>query len=126
MNGKTAIALAALMLALPFASANAADRKDAELAMTEAGTAVESAERADAAQFAGADLNDAHAMLASAQAAYDHHHWLESMFSSGNAKADANLATARARQHRAEAATAEIATTVHSLREQLGITGDQP
>jgi hypothetical protein len=127
MNGRIAIAAAALIFALPFtAAANAADRKDAELAMTEAGTAVESAERADAAQFAATDLNDAHAMLAGAQAAYDHHKWLDSMFSSGNAKADANLAAARSRQHRAEAATAEMATTVRSLREQLGITGDQP
>ncbi|MDR3389541.1 MAG: DUF4398 domain-containing protein [Rudaea sp.] len=120
-----AAAVMVLVLALPFA-ARAADRKDAELAMTEAGTTIESAERADAAQYAATDLNDAHDMLGSAQAAFDHHKWLESVFSAGNAKADANLAAARARQHRAEAATAEIETTVRSLREQLGIAGEQP
>jgi uncharacterized protein YqfA (UPF0365 family) len=126
MNARFATAAAALFLALPFTAANATDSKDAELAMTEAGTTVESAERADAAQYAATDLNDAHDMLSSAQAAYDHHKWLDSVFSSGNAKADANLATARARQHRAEAATAEIEITVRSLREQLGVAGEQP
>jgi hypothetical protein len=126
MNARFSTAAAILILALPFTVANAVDRKDAELAITEAGTSVESAERADAAQYAATDLNDAHDMLGSAQAAYDHHKWLESVFSSGNAKADANLAAARARQHRAEAATAEMETTVRSLREQLGITGEQP
>ena len=126
MSARFATAMAMLILALPFTLANAADRKDAELAITEAGTAIQSAERADAAQYAATDLNDAHDMLGGAQAAYDHHKWLESVFSSGNAKADANLAAARARQHRAEAATAEMETTVRSLREQLGIMGEQP
>jgi hypothetical protein len=126
MNTRLATAAAIVILASSFTAANAADRKDAELAITEAGTSVQSAERADAAQYATTDLNDAHDMLASAQAAYDQHKWLDSVFSSGNAKADANLAAARARQHRAEAATAEIESTVRSLREQLGIMGDRP
>jgi Domain of unknown function (DUF4398) len=126
MNARFATASAVLILALPFSAANATDRKDAELAMTEAGTAVESAERADAMQYAAVDMTDAHNMLASAQAAYDHHKWLDSLFDSGNAKADANLAAERARQHRAEAATTEIESSVRSLREQLGITGEQP
>ena len=126
MNARFSTAAAILILALPFTVANAADRKDAELALTEAGTSVEAAERADAAQFATTDLNAAHDRLGNAQVAYDHHKWLDSVFSSGDAKADANLAAARARQHRAEAATAEIDATVRSLREQLGITGEQP
>ena len=126
MNARFSTAAAILILTLPFTVANAADRKDAELALTEAGTSVESAERADAAQFATTDLNAAHDMLSSAQVAYDHHSWLDSVFSSGDAKADANLAAARARQHRAEAATAELDATVRSLREQIGLTGEQP
>ena len=123
----TRILAATLLLALPLASF-ASDRKDAELAMTQASTAVESAERADAAQFAGADLGTAHDMLASAQGAYDHHDWTIAIMDAENAKADADLAAARSRQIRAEEATAEVERSVRSLREQLGIgsTGDQP
>jgi len=124
MNAGFSTTAALLILALPFTAANAVDRKDAELAITEASASVEAAERADAAQYATSDLNNAHDMLGSAQAAYDHHKWLDSVFNSANAKADANLAAARARQHRAEAATAEIDASVRSLREQLGITGE--
>jgi len=116
-----------MLLSLPLV-AFAADRKDAELAMTEANTAIESAERADAAQFAGADIGTAHAMIANAQNAYDHRDWTISIIDSENAKADADLAAARSRQLRAEEATAEVDRSVRSLREQLGIssTGDQP
>ncbi len=113
-----------LMAALPMA-AHALDRKDAERAMTEGNAAVESAQRADAAQYAATDLNTAHDMLTNAQAAFDHHHWSDSVFSAENAKADADLATARSRQHRAEQSTAEVEQTVRSLREQLGIAGGQ-
>ena len=116
-----------LLLALPLA-AFGADRKDAELAMTEAHTAIESAERADAAQFANADIGTARDMLAGAQNAYDHRDWTISIFDAENAKADADLAAARSRQMRAEEATAEVERSVRTLREQLGIdsTGDQP
>ena len=121
--GKNAALLIAL--ALPgFAAAT--DRTDAELAMTEAGTAVQSAERADATQYAAADITAAHAMLAGAQAAYDHRHWDESAMDSESAKADANLAAARSRQHIAEAMTAELDRTVNTLRQQLNIAGGQP
>ena len=122
---KRKLIAAALMFALPM-SIYAMDRKDADLALAEAGASIESAERADAAQYAPTDLNSAHAMYASAQAAYDHRNWTESAFSSDNAKADANLAAARSRQHRAEATTNELETTVRSLREQVGMTGGQP
>ena len=118
---------AALLLSLPLVSF-ATDRRDAELAMTEANAAVESAEHADAAQFASADIGTAHDMLASAQNAYDHRDWTISIFDAENAKADADLAAARSRQLRAEEATAEVDRSVRTLREQLGIssTGDQP
>jgi hypothetical protein len=126
MNGLTGKSAALLIaLALPGLAA-ATERTDAELAITEAGTAVESAERADATQYAAADITEAHAMLANAQAAYDHRHWVESAMDSESAKADANLAAARSRQHIAEAMTAELDRTVGSLRQQLNITGGQP
>jgi len=123
----TRVFAAAMLLSLPLVSF-AADRKDAELAMTEANTAIESAERADAAQFASADIGTAHDMIANAQNAYDHRDWTISIIDAENAKADADLAAARSRQLRAEEATAEVDRSVRSLREQLGVssTGDQP
>jgi uncharacterized protein YqfA (UPF0365 family) len=122
---KRKLIAAGLLLALPM-SIYAMDRKDADLALAEAGSSIESAERSDAAQYAPTDLNTAHAMYASAQAAYDHRDWMESAFNADDAKADANLAAARSREHRAEAATNELETTVRSLREQVGMSGGQP
>ena len=116
---------ALLMMTLPLA-VHAADRKDAQLAMTQADTAITSAEHADAAINAPTTLKTARDMFATAQTSFDHRRWQDSVFNAENATADANLATAQSRQHRAEAATAEIETTVRSMREQLGITGDQP
>jgi hypothetical protein len=122
---KRKLLMTALVLALPI-TASAMDRKDADLALAEAGASIESAERADAAQYAATELNTAHDMYASARTAYDHRDWNESAFSSDDAKADANLAAARSRQHRAEATTNELETTVRSLREQVNSTGGQP
>lgn len=126
MNGITGKIAASLIAIAAPGFAFATDHTDAELAMTEAGTAVESAERADANQYAAADITAAHTMLADAQAAYDHRHWVESSMDSESAKADANLAAARSRQHIAEAMTAELDRTVGTLRQQLNITGGQP
>jgi hypothetical protein len=123
MNGK--LLAAALVFALPI-TVNAMDRKDADLALAEAGASIESAERADAALYAGTELNTAHDMYTSAQSAYDHRDWTESAFSADDAKADANLAAARSRQHRAEATTNEMEATLRSLREQVGVAGGQP
>jgi hypothetical protein len=123
MNAKLILGL--LIATLPLA-ALALDRKDAELAMTEAGAAVDAAQQADAAQYDAVDFNTSHDMLVNAQAAYDHHHWTESVINAENAKVDADLATARSRQHRAEQATAQVELSVRTLREQLGISGDGP
>jgi hypothetical protein len=114
-----------ISLALPLA-AGATDRKDADLALAEAGASVEAAARADAGQYAPDELNRARDMLVNAQAAYDHRAWTDSFLSSDSAKADANLAAARSRQHRAETTTAELETTLRSLRDQLGAAGGQP
>jgi Domain of unknown function (DUF4398) len=116
---------ATMVLALPF-TAYGMDRKDADLAMAEAGASIEAAERADAAQYAPTELNTAHDMFASAQSDYDHRNWTDSAFAADNSKADANLAAARSREHRAEATTNELETTVRTLREQMGMSGGQP
>lgn len=124
MKGKS---LAIALLALAPLVASASDRKDAELALTEASTAVDSAGRADAAQYATTDFGTAQDMLTNAHVAFDSRNWTDSVIDSQNAKADANLAAARCRQKRAEATTAELERTVRSLREQVGITsGGQP
>lgn len=116
---------ALLLMTLPLA-VHAVDRNDAQMAMTQADTAITSAEHADAAINAATTLKTARDMFANAQSAFDRRRWQESVFNAENATADANLATAQSRQHRAEAATAEIETAVRSMREQLGIIGDQP
>lgn len=120
MNAK--ILTLAVLLAIPLSS-QAFERKDAELAMTEATTAVQGAERTDAAP---ADLTVAHDMIASAQGAYDHRRWQESVFFAENARVDADLAGARSRQRHAEAATLEMERTVKSLRDQVNSNGGQP
>jgi len=112
---KAAIATLTLLLALP-CLAHAAGKKDAELALTEAGTAIEAAEHADAAQNAPADLRNAREVFAGAQNAFEHHDWTESVMDSEKARADADLAAARARQHRSEAATAEVEASIASMR----------
>jgi hypothetical protein len=109
------------LVALPLSS-HAFERKDAELAMTEAATALQTAERADAAP---PDLGVARDMMSNAQIAYDHHHWEESVFYAEDARADADLAATRSRQHRAEAATVEIERSVRALNDQLS-NGGQP
>lgn len=117
----------ALALGLAPLGAHAFDRKDADLALAQAATAVEGAERDDASRYAAADLASAHDMLNAAQAGYDSRHWADSVFHAENAKADADLAAARSRQMRAEQATAQVERSVESLRDQLGATaGDQP
>lgn len=99
--------------------AHAVDRDGAQLELAQAINAVQAAERDDAARYAPADLDESHAMLASAQAASDHRDWTGLAMYSERAKVSADLASARSRQHRAEAATAEIERSVDSLRAQL-------
>jgi len=119
---KTLSVALVLLCSLP-AAAFAGERQDADLALEHARTSVQAAEHADAAQNASADLNVAHESLATAEGAYDRHHWVETIFAADRASADADLAAARARQARAEAATAEIETTVRTLRNELGVAG---
>jgi|KBSMisStaDraftv2_1062788.scaffolds.fasta_scaffold173282_2 hypothetical protein len=101
-------------------TAAAVDHDTATLELTQAVTAVQSAERDDAARYAPADLDQAHALLDSAQSSADARNWTDAAMYSERAKVVGDLASSRARQHRAEAATAEIERSVDSLRQQVG------
>lgn len=109
-------------LALPGLAA-AANRHDAELAMTAAQSAVDAAERAGAPQYAMPELNTARDGMARAQGLADHRDWTESMLASEKTRADANLAESRSRQLRAEATTQEVEDAVRTLRVELGRAG---
>jgi hypothetical protein len=115
------LALLAL-LALPV-TAFAANRDDAELSLATATTAIDAAQNADAPRYANIEFNAAQQSLAFARSNYDRRDWEDVILAAEKARADADLAAARSRQHRAEAATAEIDATIASLRTQLGITG---
>jgi hypothetical protein len=96
------------------------DRDTATLELTQAVTAVQTAERDDAARYGPSDLDEAHAMLDSAQSAADGRNWTDVAIYAERAKLTGDLASSRSRQHRAEAATAEIERSVDSLQHQLG------
>jgi hypothetical protein len=114
-----ALALTVLLPGVALAS----NKRDAELALTEARSAVEAAERAGAEEHAAVDLRVAHEHLAQAGGEYDSRDWTDSVMASEKSKADASLAESRSRQHRAEATTAEVDATVRRLRQELGMQG---
>lgn len=102
---------------------SAAERSDAELSLAQASTAVQTAERDDAARYAADDLVTAHSMLSAAQDAFEARAWTDSAIYAERARVDGDLAAARSRQHRAEAATAEIERSLDTLRAQLASHG---
>ncbi|HEY0178855.1 MAG TPA: DUF4398 domain-containing protein [Dokdonella sp.] len=112
-----------LIAAAASGSAAAIERGDAQIELAQATAAVQTAERDDAARYSPADLDEAHAMLVNAQQAADTSAWRNVAIYAERAKVDGELASARARQHRAEAATAEIERSVDTLRAQLGRGG---
>ena len=118
---KTLCVLALALLAGLPAGAAALDRADADVAMTRAGSAIESAEHADAARLAAADIGHAHANIERARAAYAGGRWAEAFIAADHAKLDADLAGARSRRHRAEEATARVEESVDALRDRLGM-----
>ena len=120
MDTRTIAALA--LFALP-GVALAVNRDDAELSLATATTAIQAAENADAARYATDDLRTAQDGLALARGNYDRRDWEDVILAAEKARADADLAAARSRQHRAEEATAEIDATIATLRTQLGVTG---
>ena len=118
---RTRLLALALVVAPAFvaAPAFAFDRNDAELELAQAFAAVQSAERDDAAHYAAPDLDEAHAMLDEARRAQDARAWTDVGIYAERAKVSGDLASARARQQRAENATAEIERSVEMLRNQL-------
>ena len=113
--------LLALIASLAFSGrAFALDSSDADLALAQAERAVQAAERDDAARYAPADLATARALLLAARDAYDDREWTDSVLDAERAQADGDLAAARSRQFRAEAATAEIERSVEALRTEMG------
>lgn len=113
------VLLATMWCGMAFAS----DRDKANVIYAKAQTAVQGAEAADAATYAPVELNAAKSNLASASGALDRRNWEASAFSAEKAEVDANLATARAREKRATAATAEIEASVETLRRELNRPG---
>lgn len=111
----TLILMAAL--AIP---AFAANRGEAEVALAQAETAVQSAAAADAARDAATEMHSAEDNLVAARGAFERRKWTDSAMSAEKAKADADLAAARSREKRATAATAEIEASVATLRRELG------
>ena len=119
---KTSSLAFALLCSLPCA-AFAGERQDAELALEHARTSMQAAEHADAGQTVPTEFHIAQDSLATAEGAYERRHWVETIFAAERASADADLAVARARQQRSEAATAELETTVQTLRREVGQGG---
>ncbi|MEO8669696.1 MAG: DUF4398 domain-containing protein [Tahibacter sp.] len=115
-----------LVLLLPAVALAGPGKRDAEVALAEARSGVESAERAGAAEHASNDLNAARDDLARANGAFEHRDWEDSVMASEKTRADGTLAEARSRQHRAEASTAEVENAVRTLRTELGVKGETP
>lgn len=108
--------LLVVALAASCSLAAATDRDDAQLELAQAATAVQAAERDDAMRYAPADLDEAHAALDAAQRAADSREWEGAAYFAERAKVDGDLASARSRQRRAEAATDELQRSVDAMR----------
>jgi hypothetical protein len=121
---KTTVLGLALVLAVP-ALAHAG-RQEAELALTQARSAVASAERAGATAEAPLEFNASRDTLAQAESSYEDRDWTDAELESHRARADARVAEARSRQHKAERATAEIQAAVDTLRAEIARHGGTP
>ncbi len=112
------ITLLVLLAVLWSTTAIAANQEDARVAIAGAEAAVQSAESADAATVATTEMRAAKDNLTAAVGAMDRRSWDASVLNAQKAVADANLATARARQHRATSATREIEASLQTLRQE--------
>lgn len=110
--------LFAVAFAAGGSAAHAVDRDQAQIEFAQAATAVQAAERDDAARYATSELDEAHAMLDGARRAADAGAWREAALYSERAKVSGDLASARSRQKRAEAAADEIQRSIDALRMQ--------
>jgi hypothetical protein len=110
----------AVALAASCGLAPAIDRDTARLELAQAATAVQAAERDDAMRYARRDLDEAHATFEVAQRAADAREWNDAAYYAERAKVNGDLASARSRQQRAEAATEEFRRSVDALRAESG------
>lgn len=112
-----------LLAAVWSTAALAANKDDARVAIAQAQAAVQAAENADAATAASTEMRAARDNLTAARGASDRRKWDDSVLSAQKAVADANLASARAREQRATSATKEIEASLESLRQQATQAG---
>lgn len=113
------VQVASLAVALALSGPAFAGRQEAEIALTQARSAVAAAERAGATQDVPLDFNTARDSLAQAQGSFEARDWDDAELESHRARADARVAEARARQVKAEAAAAEIQAAIETLRAEI-------
>ncbi|HEU4665747.1 MAG TPA: DUF4398 domain-containing protein [Dokdonella sp.] len=118
---KTMHALAAVALAAAGGVAHAVDCDVAQLELAQATTAVQAAERDDAARYAPGDLAEARTTLDLASRAADAREWNDAAYFAERAKVNGDLASARSRQQRAEAATAQLQRSIDALHADGGV-----
>ena len=116
-NVTVLLLLAAVWSTAAFAASS--KEQDARVAIAQAEAAVEAAENADAVTAANVELRAARDNLVAARGASERRKWEDSVLHAQKAAADAGLASARARQTRATAATNEIEASLNTLRQQL-------
>lgn len=116
IKARTLLFLSAIALS---GTAMASISDDARVAVARAQTAVQSATNADAARYASSSMQAAQEHLTAAQGAMDRRNWKSSIMSAQEAEADANLASAQARQKRATDATNVIEASLKTLRQQI-------
>lgn len=104
-------------------AACATNKEDARVAIAQAQAAVHAADNADATTAANTQMRAAKDNLTGALGAQDRRKWDASVLSAQKAVADANLASARARQQRATSATKEIEASIETLRQQATQSG---
>lgn len=120
MKKLTALTVLVLLAAVWSTAAFAASKEqEARVAIAQAETAIDAAENADASTYANLELRAARDNLTAARGASERRNWTDSALSAQKAAADAGLASARARQARATAATNEIEASLETLRQQL-------
>ena len=108
-----------LAAALALAGPAFAGKQSAELALTQARSAVAAAERAGAVNEVPQDFSTARDSLAQAQGSYEDREWDDSELESHRARADARVAEARSRQTKAERAMIEIEAAIDTLRAEI-------
>lgn len=121
-TGGVRAAVIALLLASPL-TAFAGKKDDAQIALTEARSAVQAAERSGAPEQVPVEMKVARDSLDQAEQELDDREWEDARMYAQRTVYDARLAEARARQLRAEALTAEIEASVNSLQAEIAAGG---